>query len=76
VGCRGVPGGRLGVAGLLARSWPWRAVACHFALVSGHREDGEDARIIESHPTAEIRRKVPVRADAIRAIDLTRDGYD
>jgi hypothetical protein len=64
------------VAGLLARSWPWRAVACHFALVSGHREDGEDARIIESHPTAEIRRKVPVRADAIRAIDLTRDGYD
>jgi hypothetical protein len=76
VGCRGVLGGRLGVAGLLARSWPWRAVAYHFALVSGHREDGKDARIIGSHPTAEIRRKVLVRADAIMAVDLTRDDYD
>jgi hypothetical protein len=42
---------------------PWRAVAGHFSLVSGNREDGEDARIVGSHPTDAIRPKVPLRAD-------------
>jgi hypothetical protein len=47
---------------------PWRTVAGHFSLVSGRREDGEDARIVGSYPMAVIRWGGTPFGDLIRTV--------